>query len=190
MRSAGSSSPTGAAMVAPAKRLPPAGSSSVRVLIGRASGSASTGDVERLVVAAQHGAHAGEVGVVERAAGRLGRRAEVVERRSRPPRSDGRRSGSAQQRRGRRRWTAEDPASRLEQVGEPHRRTDSGAWANLVAVPTASVVSRAAPASAVTGSRRSAARVRSAAEVVSGAGTGTGIERPRGRPRGRSRTPA
>ena len=43
MRRAGSGSPIGAAMRAPAKRLPPAGSSSVRRFTGIASGSASMG---------------------------------------------------------------------------------------------------------------------------------------------------
>ena len=43
IRSTGSDSPTGAAIVTPANRLPEAGSSAPRRLTGRASGSASTG---------------------------------------------------------------------------------------------------------------------------------------------------
>ena len=61
-------SPTGATSRAPAKRLPPAGSSSLRRLTGIASGTASTGTPSAFVVHAQRAAQGGDVGVVDRSA--------------------------------------------------------------------------------------------------------------------------
>ena len=79
MRSRGSGSPTGAANRAPAKRLPPAGSSAVRRLMGSAIGMRSTWTSEVLVVAAEPAEQGGQEGVVDRPAGGLARRLEVGE---------------------------------------------------------------------------------------------------------------
>ena len=102
-------------MVTPVIRLPASGSSAVRRLTGRASGSSADRQAQRLVVAAETAAQRGQVRVVDRTARRLGRRAQVSERHLEHVRAAGQ-AAPAQQRRRRGRRRAEHPPRRGREV--------------------------------------------------------------------------